>query len=58
MNIILMGIQGSGKSTQGNKIAEVPVFYRNRTYGVSKSRFVHMLVTYTSTAVKLRSKQT
>ena len=33
---------------------EVPAFYRVRTYGRSKSRFFHMLYSYTSTAIKVR----
>lgn len=33
---------------------EIPVFYKNRTYGVSKSRFVHMFISYTYSAIKLK----
>ena len=41
---------------RGNKarIKEIPVYYRNRTYGISKSRFLKMFVTYSLTAVQLR----
>jgi dolichol-phosphate mannosyltransferase len=35
-------------------IVEVPVFYRNRTQGVSKSKFFNMFLTYTQSAIKLR----
>lgn len=36
------------------KIKEIPVFYKNRIAGVSKSRFVPMFITYTLSAIKLR----
>ncbi len=36
------------------KIKETPVFYKNRTFGVSKSRFISMFIAYTKTALKLR----
>ena len=35
-------------------ILEVPAFYRVRMYGESKSRFFHMLCSYTLTAIKVR----
>lgn len=35
-------------------ILEVPVIYRRRTYGTSKSRFSHMLYGYTLAAIKVR----
>lgn len=38
----------------GGKITEIPVFYKNRTYGVSKSRFIPMFINYTKTALSLR----
>lgn len=36
------------------KISEVPVFYKNRRSGESKSRFFHMFLTYTFSAIKLK----
>ena len=33
---------------------EIPAFYRVRQYGVSKSRFFHMLGSYTLTALRVR----
>ena len=35
-------------------ILEVPAFYRRRLHGQSKSRFLHMLSTYTWAAIKIR----
>lgn len=35
-------------------IAEVPVFYKNRTYGVSKSQFLKMFLSYSYSAFRLR----
>jgi dolichol-phosphate mannosyltransferase len=35
-------------------ILEVPAFYRVRTYGQSKSRFFHMLYSYSLTAARVR----
>ncbi|KKP59974.1 MAG: hypothetical protein UR52_C0001G0054 [Candidatus Gottesmanbacteria bacterium GW2011_GWA1_34_13] len=35
-------------------ITETPVFYKNRTYGISKSKFFNMFVTYTKTVINLR----
>ena len=39
---------------KGYRILEVPAFYRIRTYGESKSRFLSMLVSYSLTALKVR----
>lgn len=39
---------------KGYSKVEIPVFYKNRLYGQSKSQFLKMLVTYTWTAMKLR----
>lgn len=39
---------------KGYTLAEIPVFYKNRVYGQSKSQFLKMLITYTWTALKLR----
>lgn len=36
------------------KIREVPIYYKNRTWGQSKSKFVSMFVQYTKTAISLR----
>ncbi len=36
-------------------VTETPVFYKNRTYGVSKSRFFRMFVNYTLTVLKVPS---
>ncbi|HCS79096.1 TPA: hypothetical protein DIV55_05150 [Patescibacteria group bacterium] len=35
-------------------VIEIPVFYKNRTYGISKSRFLVMLYTYTLSALRER----
>lgn len=35
-------------------IIEIPVYYKNRKYGASKSRFLRMFVTYTKCAFDLR----
>lgn len=40
--------------TRGFSIYEVPVFYKNRTSGVSKSRFLPMFISYTFSALRLR----
>lgn len=40
--------------TKKMKITETPVFYKNRTYGVSKSQFIPMFIEYTKSALKLR----
>lgn len=37
----------------GYKIAEIPVFYKNRIYGFSKSKFIPMLIDYSKTVLKL-----
>lgn len=44
---------------RGLRIVEIPAIYRVRTYGVSKSSFLKMLVTYLSAAIymRLRNKQ-
>lgn len=44
---------------RGLRIVEIPAVYRVRTYGVSKSNFLKMLVSYLSAAicVKLRSQR-
>lgn len=39
---------------EGCKLLEVPVFYKLRPYGQSKSRFLNMLCDYTVTAMRLR----
>lgn len=39
-------------SQQNLSIKEVPVYYKNRMYGFSKSRFFKMLIAYTQTALK------
>lgn len=36
------------------RFIEIPVFYKNRTYGISKSKFISMFITYTQSALKLR----
>lgn len=38
----------------GISIAEIPVFYQKRPKGKSKSKFLHMFVSYTLTALKLK----
>lgn len=38
----------------GGTILEVPAFYKNRTYGVSKSNLIKMFYTYTKTSVFLK----
>lgn len=35
-------------------ITETPVFYKNRAYGISKSRFIPMFLTYSLSSLKLR----
>ncbi len=35
-------------------ICEVPIYYKNRTYGYSKSHFLQMFISYTLSAVYLR----
>ena len=36
------------------RITEVPVYYKNRSYGVSKSRFLRLFMSYTYYTLKLR----
>lgn len=36
---------------------EIPVYYRNRPYGVSKSKFIPMFFSYTKSSLRLRAKQ-
>lgn len=36
------------------KFLEIPAFYKDRTYGKSKSNLTNMLITYTKTAIDLR----
>lgn len=39
---------------RGMQLEEVPVYYKDRTSGVSKSKFVPMFFSYTISAIKLR----
>lgn len=39
---------------QGNTFTELPSFYKNRQYGVSKSKFFEMFTGYLASAIKLR----
>lgn len=39
---------------QGNKFAELPSFYNDREYGVSKSQFINMFKDYLSSTLSLR----
>ena len=39
---------------EGYEMLEIPAYYAVRKYGESKSRFVHMALTYASTAVRVR----
>lgn len=39
---------------QGNTFAELPSFYRNRSYGISKSKFVEMFLDYFMSSLKVR----
>ncbi len=39
------------------KMIETPVYYKNRTWGESKSKFFPMLISYTDSALKLRFSQ-
>lgn len=39
---------------EGYEMLEIPAYYKVRQYGESKSRFLHMAVTYASTAVRVR----
>lgn len=41
---------------QGNSFSEVPVLYKDRTYGVSKSQFVQMFRDYLLSSLSLRFK--
>ena len=45
-------IYGSQKANY--KILEVPIFYKNRVWGKSKSKFISMFIKYTKTAINLR----
>ncbi|MBI5449574.1 glycosyltransferase [Candidatus Gottesmanbacteria bacterium] len=38
----------------GGTFYEIPVYYRNRPYGESKSRFIPMFISYTIASLKLR----
>lgn len=44
----------SAVANRGGTFSEVPVYYRNRPYGESKSRFFSMFVSYTIASLKLR----
>ena len=39
---------------QNKSLLETPVFYKNRTYGESKSKFIPMFISYSVSALKLR----
>lgn len=39
---------------QGNTFAELPSYYRNRSYGTSKSKFVEMFLDYFMSSLKVR----
>ena len=41
----------------GYSVLEIPVFYRVRTYGASKSSFVKMIINYSKTVVDLRLRR-
>lgn len=41
---------------QGNKFAELPSFYKDREYGVSKSQFIDMFKDYLASALSLKFK--
>ncbi len=40
----------------GGTFFEIPAYYKNRTYGVSKSNLINMLITYTITSLQTRFK--